>query len=147
MIRIVRSRYLKDLQQTLVEFQHLLLKRDDDQQAAISMFRREKEKLEAQVVALERMNSRLQSDLDWAKLRLNAVEKERAQLIAAAIGVKISIPEFVPKTDNPEEALNQLPDLSTVGNDAKEDNTQDWTKSLGQELAVDYSLMPGYRGE
>jgi hypothetical protein len=89
---------------------------------------------------LEVENARLRADLDWFKLRLNSVEKERAQLIAAAIGVKISVPEFVPQTHNLEEAFNAIQDLSSVGGDAKEEAT-----TLGQELDVDYSLMPGYR--
>jgi hypothetical protein len=93
-----------------------------------------------QLLTLERMNTRLQGDLDWAKLRLNSVEKERAQLIAAAIGVKVSIPEFVPQTQNLGDALNEMPDLSTIGNDAIDE--------LGKEQGEpDYSMMPGYRGK
>jgi hypothetical protein len=85
-------------------------------------------------------NTRLRADLDWFKLRLNSVEKERAQLIAAAIGVKVSIPEFVPQTQNLGDALNEMPDLSTIGNDALDD--------LGKEQGEpDYSMMPGYRGK
>lgn len=64
-------------------------------------------------------NIRMRADLDWFKLRLNAVEKERQQLIQAAIGVKIPIPEFTPIMEDPQEALNQgMPDLSCIGADA-----------------------------
>jgi hypothetical protein len=91
----------------------------------------------------ERENARIRADLDWFKLRLNAVEKERAQLIAAAIGVKISVPEFMPKFDNVEEAFNQLPDLSSVGGDAKDEQV---VTGFEQETGIDYSQLPGYRG-
>ncbi len=95
------------------------------------------------IIGLERMNARLQSDLDWAKLRLNAVEKERAQLILAATGVKMAYPEFTPAYD-PEKALNQIPDLSTIGGDAKEEKLE--VDGLGREMEPNYSLLPGYRG-
>lgn len=96
------------------------------------------------VLGLERMNARLQADLDWAKLRLNAVEKERAQLIAAAIGVKIAIPEFQHvDPDDHGKALHEMPDLSTVGQDAHDDGAP--ADPEAQAAGVDYSLLPGYR--
>jgi len=87
---------------------------------------------------LEIENTRLRADLDWFKLRLNAVEKERQQLIQAAIGVKIPIPEFTPVTENPSDMLNYaaLPDLSIIGSDAPDDFNP------AQELAADYSALP-----
>lgn len=85
-------------------------------------------------------NTRLRADQDWFKLRLNMVEKERAQLIFAAVGTKINVPEFVPMTHNPEDAVNAMPDFSSIGNDAVEDNT-----AIEQDHAVNYSLMPGYQ--
>ena len=96
----------------------------------------------AKVERLEIENARLRSDLDWFKLRLNHVERERGQLIQAAIGVKVSVPEFIPKMDNPEEAFNAMPDLSTVGGDAK---WEDPTGILAREDAADYSGLSGYR--
>lgn len=136
----------KKVEALVAEYERLITKLREDNIELSRLHRHDVGQIRSENVTLERMNARLQSDLDWAKLRLNAVEKERAQLIAAAIGVKISIPEFVPKMDNLEDVLNQVPDLSTVGNDAKEDNT-DVARTLGQELAIDYSLMPGYRGK
>lgn len=115
-----------------------------DKQSTIMALVQFRAEAEAKASRVEVENARLRADLDWFKLRLNAVEKERAQLIAAAIGVKISIPEFQPRMDNPEEALNQLPDLSTIGNDAVDTNI-DPAANLGQEQAVSYELMPGYR--
>lgn len=84
-------------------------------------------------------NARLRSDMDWFKLRLNQVERERGQLIQAAIGVKIAVPEFVPTYEDPASALNAMPDLSTVGSDARPSEAE-----AGE--GIDYSLMPGYRG-
>ncbi len=83
-------------------------------------------------------NIRLRADLDWFKLRLNAVEKERAQLIQAAIGVKVSIPEFVPVMDSPADAFNQhtMPDLSLIGGDAPD------SFNPAQEIGPDYSALP-----
>lgn len=92
---------------------------------------------------LEIENARLRSDMDWFKIRLNAVEKERAQLIHAAIGVKLAIPEFVPTGDKTADALQELPDLSRVGGDAAD---EDNGRALipGQTDNPDYSLLPGY---
>jgi hypothetical protein len=87
---------------------------------------------------------RQQGLIEWMKLRLNAVEKERAQLIAAAIGVKISIPEFVPaQKDSLEDTLHEMPNLSTVGGDAAEEPEGRARTEL--DPGVDYSQMPGYR--
>lgn len=94
-------------------------------------------------VRLKTENERLRADMDWFKLRLNQVERERGQLIQAAIGVKIAVPEFVPTFEDPAEALNQMPDMSTVGGDAAE--VGEPTEADRAE-GVDYSLMPGYKG-
>lgn len=81
-------------------------------------------------------NARLRADLDWFKHRLNQVERERGQLIQAAIGVKIAVPEFVP-TFNPAEALTEMHDtFKGVGEDDPEHLAP----------AEDFSAMPGYKG-
>lgn len=99
-------------------------------------------------IQLRAENARLRADQDWFKLRLNQVERERGQLIQAAIGVKIAVPEFVPTYENPGAALNEMPDMSTVGGDAMEDSGGAPVHSsadVGE--GVDYSLLPGYRGD
>jgi hypothetical protein len=103
------------------------------------------------ILDLERMNAQLQSQVNWMQLRLNHVELERAQLIQAAIGVKTSVPQFVPAQDNPEEAFNGLPDLSNVGGDAKEDDNGkrsqaeiEETGSVDPAVGIDYTNLPGY---
>jgi len=91
-------------------------------------------------------NARLRADQDWFKLRLNQVERERGQLIQAAIGVKIAVPEFVPTYENPAAALNEMPDLSTVGHDAADEGGAARTSAEPGD-GVDYSLLPGYKGD
>lgn len=89
-------------------------------------------------------NAQLRSTVEWMKIRLNSVEKERAQLISAAIGVKVAVPEFMPATDPDAmaNALAEMPDLSSIGEDAKDDGV---AGLVGTEKGVDYSMMPGYR--
>lgn len=113
-----------------------LIYREADMRQSVAVLSAEYRRVEAE-------NVRLQAHIAWFKLRLNAVEKERAQLIAAAIGVKISIPEFVPAGDRVEDALNEMPDLASVGGDAVEDDHG--RPRTGNDAGVDYSLMPGYR--
>lgn len=92
-----------------------------------------------QNVRLEVENARLRADLDWFKLRLNQVERERAMLMQDRIGVKIDVPQFVPAMHNEADALAEMPDLSSVGNDAP-DPPSDADPGNG----VNYSMMPGY---
>ena len=98
-------------------------------------------------LALKMESVRLRADLDWFKLRLNQVERERGQLIQAAIGVKIAVPEFVPTYENPAAALNEMPDMSTVGGDARDDGGAPVQTSAEPGEGVDYSMMPGYTGD
>lgn len=81
-------------------------------------------------------NARLRSDMDWFKLRLNQTERERGQLIQAAIGVKVAVPEFVPTYEDPGSALHDMPNLNSIGNDAPAGD---------EEHTPDYSMMPGYK--
>ena len=96
---------------------------------------------------LEIENARLRADLDWFKLRLNQVERERGQLIQAAIGVKIAVPEFVPTYEDPGKALSEVPDMSTVGHDARDDGGAPMQTSADPGEGVDFSMMPGYTGD
>lgn len=87
---------------------------------------------------LEVENARLRADLDWFKLRLNAVEKERQMLMLDRLGIKIPVPEFVAAQDLPDEldAVNAMPDFSLIGGDAPP------TFNPAQELGPDYSGLP-----
>lgn len=88
-------------------------------------------------------NGRMRADMDWFKLRLNQVERERAMLVQDRLGVKITVPEFVPTYEDPASALAQMPDFGSVGSDARPDAVA--TDAEPGE-GVDYSLMPGYKG-
>ena len=72
---------------------------------------------------IARENERMRSDIDWFKLRLNQVEKERAQLILASTGHPISVPTFTPAQEDPSRALQEMPDFAMVGADAPDDYT------------------------
>jgi hypothetical protein len=69
---------------------------------------------------LAQENARMRSDIDWFKLRLNQVEKERAQLILAATGTPMPVATFAP-TPDPADTLNEMPEFAMVGADAPDD--------------------------
>lgn len=98
-----------------------LMKQLEEWKGAAAEAQQERRSTQAEAERLHIENERLRSDLDWFKLRLNQVERERGQLIQAAIGVKIAVPEFVPTYENPEDALTEQPDFSLVGADAPAD--------------------------
>ncbi len=82
-------------------------------------------RMQTEVKNVAAANARLQADLDWFKHRLNQVERERGQLIQAALGVKVSIPEFQVKGEGSEaaRALAEQPDFSTIGGEAKDEES------------------------
>lgn len=106
--------------------------------------RRELHASRASWLETDRELRELKQRMNWFMHRMTQVELERGQLIQAAIGIKISVPEFVPAMDNPEDALNQMPDLSTVGGDARDEPVK---TDADPGHGVDYTLMPGYKGK
>ena len=110
---------------------------NEAQARSTEMLRRESETL-AVNKRLEIENERMVADLQWFKLRLNAIEKERQMLIMDRIGVKIPVPEFVTAQNLPDEldAMNGMPDLSMVGDDAPDGFEP------AKELGPDYSGLP-----
>jgi hypothetical protein len=72
--------------------------------------------IKAQVEArvLSEQNRALQTTIDWLRVRVNQVEKERAQLLFNYTGVKIETPsiEAAPPSGHP---LNQVPHFNDVG--------------------------------
>lgn len=92
----------------------------------------------AEIAQLRQTNAQLRAEMAWFKHRLNQVERERGQLIQAALGVKLAVPEFVPTYEDPGAALNDMPSLGTVGGDADENDV------AAEAPDVDYSMMPGY---
>jgi len=98
---------------------------------------------------LQLENQRLVSQCAWFAHRLNQIERERGQLIQAAIGVKISVPEFavVDPGQKEQDALTELPDLGTVGEDARDEDPESQGRPTFMPTGAenpDYSLMPGY---
>ncbi len=109
------------------------------QNRATEMLRRETTATQ-QIIDLKRQVAELTTERTWFMHRLNQVERERGQLIQAAIGTKIAVPEFVPTYEDPGAALNDMPSLNTVGADALDQFTP--TQQNGE---VDYSNLPGYK--
>lgn len=97
----------------------------------------------ATIIAANAEAARLRSDLEWFKLRLNQVEMERAMLMQDRLGVKINVPQFVPTHDGGEQALQQMPNLSSVGHDAID---QGPVTDADPAEGVDFTAMPGYNG-
>jgi hypothetical protein len=98
---------------------------------------------------LELENQRLVGQVGWFAHRLNQIERERGQLIQAAIGVKVSVPEFVvvDPDQGQKDALTELPDLGTVGEDAREEDPELQGRPTFMPTGSDnpdFSLMPGY---
>jgi len=99
--------------------------------------------LQGEVTQLKEENARLHAERAWFMHRLTQVEHERGMLMQDRLGIKISVPAFVPAMDNPSEALHQVIDLSTVGLDAADTETDaDPTQNQG----IDYTNLPGYKG-
>ena len=87
-------------------------------------------------------NARFVEERKWMMQRLNHVERERGQLIQAAIGVKVAVPEFTPTYPDVGAMMDAMPDLTTIGGDAKEEASAD---PFAADLVIDYSQLPGYK--
>ena|SRR5437867_1134482 len=49
-----------------------------------------------------------QNHFDWLRIRVNALEVERAQLFEKAYGLKVPVPEIVRQTSPTQDALTQF---------------------------------------
>ena len=63
--------------------------------SAIANLREELSAVRAERDALKIQNVVTQNHFDWLRIRVNALETERAQLIEKAYGIKVPIPEIV----------------------------------------------------
>ena len=72
---------------------------------------------------LSETNKALQAHLDNARLRLNQLEKERAQMLYALSGTKIEVPEFARANNVYAGGMTSLTDLPG-------------TEDIGDELAA-----------
>lgn len=57
--------------------------------------RLENAKLQSECAVLNRSMASLQTTMDWLRVRVTQIEKERAQLLYNYMGVKIDVPEIV----------------------------------------------------
>ena len=96
--------------------------------------------LREQVRSLEAENNRLRNDAKWFMHRLNQVELERAQLINAAIGVKLHVPQFSPPVE--PDAAAVMNEMGAPFAGIGEDSTDPNDLIPGHE---DYSHLPGYQ--
>lgn len=76
-------------------------------------------KAQAEARALAEQVAGLKATLEWTRVQLTQVSKERAQLLYASVGAKFAVPEFV---QNPASAatgtfLNDLPSLEDIGDE------------------------------
>lgn len=99
--------------------------------------------LNERVHQLEQQLMELKAERRWFMHRLTQVEMERGMMMQDRLGIKISVPAFVPSMEDPSEALSKVVDLSTVGGDAVMDTDADATQNPG----IDYTNLPGYRGK
>ena len=97
--------------------------------------------LRQQVMDLTAENQRQRNDLKWFMHRLNQVELERAQLINAAIGVKLQVPQFQPPVELDAAAImNKMgAPFAGVGEDSSDPQDQ-------IPAHEDFSHLPGYKG-
>lgn len=70
------------------------------QERNTEMLRRDGERIRMEIELAQ-----LRNDVDWFKMRINQLERERAALLRSVTGTKIEVPEFLP-TYNPSEALD-----------------------------------------
>ena len=93
-------------------------------------------KAQTETRVLSEQNHVLRTNLDHARLRLNQLEKERAQLMYAATGTKIVAPEFI-STGNDTSMpmwgggplnLADLPAIEDIGDEMAEKLGISWDK-------------------
>jgi hypothetical protein len=68
-----------------------------------------KSQAEGVAQALEKQVAVHQTSLDWMKVRVNQLESERAQLLFAATGAKLNVPEIIRRPVDDTNPLLELP--------------------------------------
>ena len=96
--------------------------------------------LRQQVADLEAENNRQRNDIKWFMHRLNQVELERAQLIYAAIGTKLNVPQFKPPVET--DAADVMNAMGAPFAGVGEDSTDPQDQIPAHE---DFSHLPGYQ--
>ena len=98
--------------------------------------------LQQELADLRRENQRLLDDQKFFMHRLNQVEMERAQLIHAAIGIKLAVPTFKAPEPTQDEILNNNGNpFIGMGEDSPDPQDQ---LPHHQDGTEDLSHMPGF---
>lgn len=101
----------------VVDWFHISKQAVDSLREDLAAIRAERDMLKVQLATS-------QNHFDWLRIRINALETERAQLIEKAYGIKVPIPELVRPPTSPLDLNADL--FSDIGEDA--------AKSLGMPL-------------
>lgn len=72
-------------------------------------------KLREESRVLNQTNYASQTTLDWFRVRVSQLERERAQLLHHFMGLKIEVPEIVQRPQSSAEALNPSMSFEDVG--------------------------------
>lgn len=93
----------------VVEWFHISKQAVDSLREELSGVRAERDSLKLQLASS-------QNHFDWLRVRVNALEVERAQLIEKAYGIKIPVPEIVRPSKSPLELNTDI--FNDMGDDA-----------------------------
>ena len=77
-------------------------------------------KAQTEARTLSEQNKVLQTNLDHMRVRVNAIEKERAQMLYALSGTKIEVPEFARANNvyaGGMTSLTDLPGIEDIGDE------------------------------
>lgn len=91
------------------EFFHISKQAVDSLREDLAAVRAERDLLKLQLATAT-------NHFDWLRIRINALETERAQLIEKAYGIKIPVPEIVRPNRSPMDMNADL--FSDMGDDA-----------------------------
>jgi hypothetical protein len=84
--------------------------------------------------ALERQTLVFTTTLDWLRVRVNQLERERAALLFNQTGIKFPVPEIV-NTSEAKKSLDEAPSFEDPGDEA--------AAQLGITHALDGTLLYG----
>lgn len=93
----------------VVDWFHISKQAVDSLREELAGVRAERDSLKLQLASS-------QNHFDWLRVRVNALEVERAQLIEKAYGIKIPVPEIVRPAKSPLELNTDI--FNDMGDDA-----------------------------
>lgn len=72
-------------------------------------------KARGQAAELAQERAQLVTTVDWLRIRVTQIEKERAQLLYLYTGVKVPVPEIARMSETPSSPLHATPNFDDVG--------------------------------